>query len=126
MTDIFSSLSLDTPEPKNNCKGMFFKAEVTQYRTVRGIAFTTKINKMKSLSCKGCEHCGPLEDIIYEFIDNESPILGLDKVENGKLYTFNLCNMYRDWESGYVEDYDLEINEYNPENKGEACQPKED
>lgn len=96
----------------DNCEGLIFKAEVTQYRTRRGFAFTTKFNKMKVLSCKGCEKCGPLEDLIYEFIDNESPIIGVETVQTGKLYTFSLCNMYRDYESGYVEDFDIEVTEY--------------
>ena len=123
--DILKDLILDEPKPENTCKGLIFKAEVTQYRTNRGFAFTTKINKMKSMSCKGCEKCGSLEDIIYEFISNDSPIIGFYKVENGKLYTFNICNMYRDWETGYVEDYDLEIVEYNPQANGDICQPED-
>ena len=119
-------LLLGQPEIKTDCIGMVFKASVTQYPTSKGFAFTTRFNKLKKMSCKGCEKCGSLEDIIGEFICTNSTILGLNKIQNNKLYEFKICNIYRDYETGYVEDYDLEIVEYKPPKEDEEkCQPED-
>jgi len=41
-------------------------------------------------------------------------VTNLDAVEDG-LYYLNVINEYRDWESGYVEDWDYELVQYTEE-----------
>jgi hypothetical protein len=43
---------------------------------------------------------------------NESMACGnviFPEIENEKLYSVRMVNISRDWESGFVDDYDLEI-----------------
>lgn len=102
---------------ENACKGQIFKADVSFYRTSRGFAETTKLNLMKRMSCPGCEYCGWVFEEIskigygYDFtIPNE--------IEHGKFYTLVMTNPNRDWETGVVDDWDVEVVEFEPQTKG--------
>ena len=33
----------------------------------------------------------------------------MPSIEDGKLYTVQITNQSRDWETGYIDDYDTEI-----------------
>lgn len=93
---------------KNNCKGLVFRGEHSNYVTSRGIASTTKLNLLKTKSCGGCETCGWLCDS-FKDMHLDGGIIDFETVEHGKLYTIEICNMSKDYESGIVEDYDLKV-----------------
>lgn len=102
---------LDKVMSKKTCKGRVYRANVSHCQTKTGILFAVRLREMKRLSCPGCEYCG--------WLDADLPELGLDwgiinitEAENGKLYTIEMCNIQRDWESGMVDDWDLKLVEY--------------
>jgi hypothetical protein len=44
-------------------------------------------------------------------VDRFCKRINIDKYKDG-LYTIHMVNMSRDWETGYVDDYDYELREY--------------
>lgn len=95
-------------EPKENkCRGLVFRGHSSQYVYKGVIGYRQSINLLKRKSCIGCSKCGWMFDEAHEFARNKSIIFpGIDE---GRLYTVKVTNISRDWESGYVDDYDLEI-----------------
>ena len=51
---------------------------------------------------------------------NSGYLIGLGDVEHNGLYTINATNISRDWESGYVDDYDLELVRYDEVEKSDV------
>lgn len=78
------------------------------------------------LSDDGCVYVGlKLElqpeseghDVLQEQIENigsEGNIEMPDGIEEGKMYIAKPCNVSRDWESGIIDDWDVELREYTP------------
>lgn len=96
--------------PKPHCKGIIFRADCQNYIGKKGeIVFKTVLKQLKKKSCPGCEQCGWLESDIREFISFDTPFLGIENIEPNKFYTFQVTNISKDWESGIVDDWDLEI-----------------
>jgi len=117
--DLLDDLLLDVEPAEEQCLGTVYRASVSFYLTARGFAQTVKLNKLKKLSCPGCKYCGWENDTLSE-VNKDWPILGMDKVEDQKLYTLGMCNVTTDWESGIVDGWDLELVEYVPDdNNGE-------
>ena len=102
----------------DKCKGVIFRADVQNFQTQKGMGFSVRLNKMKRLSCKGCMECGGLESYFGE-ISNEWPIVGIEKVEHGKLYSLQVVNIEKDFESGIVDGWDLGLVEYKEEKEDE-------
>ncbi len=98
-----------------SCKGTIYKADVQHCVTKKGVLFSVRLNKMKRLSCKGCEHCGWLDDELSEIDPEVWPIIDIQDVEHGKLYVINVTNIAKDWETGFADSWDLKVNEYVPE-----------
>jgi hypothetical protein len=92
---------------KNYCYGIVYRANVHSFITKRGVGRTVRLNKLKRFSC-GCEKCRWFEDSIGE-ISEDWPILGLESVEHGKTYTITSCNESRDFETGYIDDWDFQV-----------------
>jgi len=59
---------------------------------------------LKKKSCPGCEKCGFL---LEDLSQNESVII--PEIEHDELYTVVVTNISKDWETGYVDDWDLEV-----------------
>lgn len=99
---------------ESECKGIIYRGTVSMCNTSRGFMQTIRLNKLKRMSCSGCSKCGWQDDIYGMFCVEENPILGFETIEDQKLYTLNICNEQTDWETGYVDAYDIEVNEYIP------------
>lgn len=106
-----------TEEPPKVCIGRKYKCVVNPY-VANGGTFTTKTSMIlvKRLSCRGCEHCGWEEDELHELVAcGGIPIMNI--VEHNGLYELKIVNQHRDWESGCIDDYDLEfvhVGKYKP------------
>lgn len=61
---------------------------------------------LKRKSCKGCDQCGYLRDDLHERMCDEGIIL--PEIEHDALYTIKVTNVSHDYESGFVDDWDLE------------------
>jgi hypothetical protein len=100
-----------------SCQGKVFKADVGGSPTKRGFGLFIRMNEMKKLSCPGCDQCGWQSDAIQEAMCDWDAlgVVGLESVEDGKLYTLAVTNIGYDYESGMVDEYDVEVVAY--ENK---------
>ena len=102
LKDAFKSIDLN--KVGEQCKGLVFRCEITTWvGKDNDVNFRERYRFIKSMSCEGCDQCGYLWDDIREDI----PII--HNGEHGKLYTLEVVNMSRDWESGCVDDWDLEF-----------------
>ena len=90
------------------CKGLIYRAYVSNYMTARGFACKFELREMKKLSCSGCNYCGSILDFLSD-IHCEDGVQGMDNLEDGRLYRLEICDIYRDWETGYIEDWHLKL-----------------
>lgn len=102
----------NTDVPQENCKGVIYKADVQHCKTERGILYSIRLNKLKRMSCPGCNQCVYIEDDINEIGPGRSQIKNIEMVEHGKLYTIEVCDISRDYETGIIDDWNLEVVEY--------------
>ena len=96
-------------EPKNECKGHIYKCKVNQFINKRGeYVSQERMIPLKRKSCPGCEFCGPTLDDLKESIANDTmPIIDDRFPKNNSLYKLVICNITTDWETGYVDGWDL-------------------
>jgi hypothetical protein len=103
----------DTPTQPKKCGGMFYRLYREAYTGGAGdVNFKTRFRPQKKLSCEGCGVCLHLTcedmDILFEqFLDNRCDVN--PNAKNGTLYQLKVTNISTDWETGYVDDYDLEF-----------------
>ena len=102
------ALENEFDETEPTCKGVVFRADVFNGPTKRGVMFAVRLNVVWKLSCPGCDRCGWISDDINE-INNYRPIIGIEKAEHGKLYTLIVANEHRDWETGVIDEWDIEM-----------------
>ena len=109
-----NKMVLDCPAPVSTCKGQVFKGYASLFCHKGRVERRQGIRLMKSLSCPGCEHCGG-GWMLSEGPDHiDCGTLLMPEIENGKLYEIRMANESRDWETGYIDEYDLEIVEVSP------------
>jgi hypothetical protein len=89
------------------CIGLTFKGHVTVFSKQGRVERRESLNIMRRLSCKGCPKCGWIRDELQETINMNKLIM--PPIEEGMLYTIQMVNVSTDWESGYVDDYDMEV-----------------
>lgn len=78
----------------------------SHYKTKNGVAATTSLNYLKR-KCQGFNFFE--EDISMVGADLAiRSIINLDKCEDG-IYEINICNVQKDWETGYVDNYDYQL-----------------
>ncbi len=112
--EIFSldELTLDlTKEEKETCKGLFFRVRKSSFMDSRGaICFNLHFVPLIRMSCKGCESCYYMYDDLRERnYDVDGGIGWRDDLKNGDTVELKVTNIHRDWESGYIDDWDLEF-----------------
>jgi len=106
----------EVEDNKNKCKGLFFKAEVSQFFNKRGDIVRTQrlvLMKRKSYQCSGCSWMldDIKEDFSYNSDDYEDGHIIIPELKNNKTYSCRVINESRDIEYGVVEDYDIEFYE---------------
>jgi hypothetical protein len=105
--DLFLAAKSEPIPGEIECKGLVFRANRSQYFTGSTLASRTELRLLKRKSCPGCEKCGWLWDELRQSDFNNR--LDFDAVSHGKCYTIDMCNVSTDWESGVIDDYDLEF-----------------
>lgn len=98
---------LKEKEVPDTCKGLFFRGRHTQYLTERGFGERQELILLKRKSCEGCPKCVWMLDELGEQA-NERMVLTPD-IEDGGLYKLIVTNISTDWETGYVDSYNLEF-----------------
>ena len=103
----------ENPEPE--CKGLIFRyARETWIGTAQDINFRDRFRFIKGKSCEGCDKCGWMWDDLHEFLCDPEfcNIICPDEPKQNQLYTIIVSNISKDWETGYVDEWDLEFVEY--------------
>ncbi len=90
------------------CKGLIFRYRETEYLNSDG-AFvrTNRMMPMRRKSCPGCSKCDWFFDCY-----KEQGVMWPSGLKEGELYHLTVVNVSTDWETGYVDDFDLEFVEY--------------
>jgi hypothetical protein len=101
------NLIFDVTVVSNSCIGLVFKGYKSLFKVKNRVELRQGIRLLKRQSCPGCSNCMWLMDDINESIACGNVIF--PEIENEKLYSVRMVNISRDWESGFVDDYDLEI-----------------
>lgn len=96
----------------DECKGDVYRANVGLYRTKTGFAQTIRLVKIKKLSCAD-DDCLIHDCVVDDLLEGKEAPINIQKIKHNKLYRLNYCNIGRDWETGYVDDYDFELVEVN-------------
>ncbi len=104
--DIVELLEESASHDVEECKGLFFRVSVNDYfvRERNEYTYSTRLRLLKSISCPGCNQCQWLLDNYGECGD--IPILP-DDLSNGDVVTLGVTNISHDYETGYVDGYDL-------------------
>ncbi len=109
MSNDYNNLPLEVlaETERSSCKGVIYKADIQHCKTKRGVLFSVRLNKMKRMSCQGCDDCDWLDDELNELDHEWYRIVGIEKVENGELYQLQVGNIGTDWETGIVDEWEL-------------------
>jgi len=111
MTLILPSLlaSIKDGTPKQECKGNVYRVrEYSFFRKIGIIMFQREYVPMKKLSCPGCERCEYLTEDM-----NESDFKVIHGGDHGDLVRLTITNEKHDWETGYIDTWDLEFVKVN-------------
>lgn len=93
-----------TEQSKSTCKGKVYRVQDNNFLASNGSYHTHRTYKLlKRRSCKGCVHCGWIDDAI-----NEGTAV-IDGGNTGDLVTLIPVNEKRDWETGCVDEFDLQF-----------------
>lgn len=114
VADIKSLPSLVKEKPKE-CKGLIFRAWPTIYVNGGEYVETTKMRLLKRKSCKGCPKCDyMMSDLHEQSCDGRGAIM--PEIPNpNKMYKLEYTNIGYDWETGYVDDWEMEFVEFKDE-----------
>lgn len=103
---------LFSPLPEGvSCKGLVFRCEINEYFSGERIVQKTTYRLLKRKSCPGCDQCGFMRDDLNEMISGQYGMIWPDNPKHGALYSPRVTNVARDWETGYVDDWDIILEE---------------
>jgi len=97
---------------EKKCKGLIFRAHVNGFVNMRGqYIYKESMTLLKRQSCPGCED-GPCDrylwdDLLEDVSGGTFPII--KDIVNDALYKLIIVNKSIDWETGTVDEYDLEF-----------------
>ena len=91
----------------SDCKGLVFRGYNSTFKSGNHVGRHQGIKLLKRQSCPGCEKCGYLLDSLYDSISDES--LEMPEIENGELYSIDIVEDGRDWESGICDDWHTRV-----------------
>ena len=98
-------------EKEEKCKGLVFKASENNYFSDGRIVFKIEFRLQKRLSCGVCNQCILMLDDIAERMSDGYGLKLPKSINPGKLYQPFVTNISTDWETGHVDDWDLELRE---------------
>lgn len=115
----FSILEPNHKEPEQ-CGGLFFRVAKEAWMGSDGsICFRFRMRPLKSKSCSGCWTCSWLLDDYCEYLNlyNSGDIdIQLEQYFNhGTLVQLKVTHVSTDWETGVVDDYEIDFVEVKDE-----------
>jgi len=110
MEDLILKFTLDDPKPEpDNCKGLYFRGYNNFYSQGINVHRKQGVKFLKRKSCPGCKYCSWYYDQMNEMLQSDCVLL--PEIEHGALYSIRVINESRDWETGYIDQYDFEFYE---------------
>ena len=118
--DLAAALKREEQKPQEPCRGLIFRLRRSSWsHTGDSVGFKYQFRLLKRKWCKGCDQCLFLWDDLNERIDDWGKDLSWSDIEFGNtdqaMYQLKVTNISRDWESGYVDDWDIGFVEYKEE-----------
>ena len=115
----FTIIENEKNEPET-CGGLFYRvAREAWFGSSGDICFRYRFRPLKSKSCTGCWTCEwLLDDFTERLNDYNSGYIDfqLEQYYNhGALVQLKVTNISTDWETGIVDDYDIDFVEVNDE-----------
>ena len=108
---LFNLMEENQPE-KVQCKGKCYRGKINNFINVKGeVILQQRMIPVKRMSCCGCEDCDYTEEDLHERMndfDYMAPIFP-EKIKHGQLYKLKVTGVGRDWETGIVDEWDLEF-----------------
>ena len=96
------------------CKGKIYKAKINNFINAKGEYINQiRMVPLKRKSCPGCQYCSNLIDNLLEISDMYETSDILSNIEHGRLYSLTIVNQTRDFETGIIDDWDVEFVEIN-------------
>lgn len=109
LKDLLDDLTVD--ENKIPCKGQVYRYHESAFPTGRGYGFNRRLVLLKRRSCLGCDECYMTTDDINQGLAD----IGMDffefspQLKDGDLVEIRIVPGYRDWETGYIEEWHYEV-----------------
>lgn len=89
------------------CKGLVYRAKVSQYISGDTIGERTYLKILKRKSCPGCEACGHMEEMFQEDIEQYGSAVDMSHVEDGVAYRLVLDISHPSYE--YPDEVEAEF-----------------
>ena len=112
MANVLKTLSTKYKKQKTTpkkCNGMVFRGRLNAFVNSKWeYVYQERMLPLKRKSCPGCEQCGYLDEYLHEFTSMGTlPII--ENIEHGAIYSLQVVNQSREWETGIVDDWDIEF-----------------
>ena len=92
------------------CKGLVYRCSVQEFMTEKRLVRQIEFRLLKRRSCPGCDQCGFMLDDLRDRLDPFcSGIYWPQQPKHNGLYSPRVTNITKDWESGIVDDWDVEM-----------------
>lgn len=108
----FSKELIAAPIP-SSCTGQIFKGYRTMFFSKGRIEIRQGIRHLKKKSCN-CDKCCGVLDAVQE-ATSDGYLIMPDIIENDAFYGVRFINVSTDWETGYVDSYDVSIYKLEPD-----------
>jgi hypothetical protein len=99
------TLSSNNPEAPP-CRGVFYRCRVNVFATPAVMANKVTFRLLKRRSCPGCPAC---DFLMADVQERGEPVIFPGKPKHKGLYRLIITNESVDWESGYIDDFDLAL-----------------
>lgn len=100
----------EQPHSPEECKGLFYRGAVEIYIGSNGdYNQKSRMRPLRRKSCTGCSKCDWMVDHMNEMATTDCCYIPLEDVAHGALYELKVTGYSRDWETGYVDDVDVEF-----------------
>lgn len=97
-------------DKENQCMGLFFKAKINNFVNTRGeVIHSVRMVPIKRRSCPGCSACDYLKDDLSEQLKSGGEFPIIKDASDGDIYELKATNFSTDWETGYIDGWDLEF-----------------
>lgn len=90
------------------CKGLIYRYREKHFRAKNGhIVWEQRVYPLKKMSCPGCPECEWMKDSIPDTLWATG--LSVREPKDGGVYKLTVTHTSTDYETGHIDDWDLEF-----------------